>query len=80
MKQNTQLQGWLDGVFTKFLKEHGPFVTVNEQILAEDEFMHLYDMIESQARFKLYTLRTSNEKKRMNAFHQSFFDAKSTNA
>jgi hypothetical protein len=53
---------------------------VNEQILAEDEFMHLYDMIESQARFKLYTLRTSNEKKRMNAFHQSFFDAKSTNA
>jgi hypothetical protein len=35
--------------------------------------MHLYDMIESQARFKLYTLRSSNEKKRMDAFNKSFF-------
>ena len=49
-------------------------------MLDESEFMHLYDMIESQARFKLYVLRSKNEKKRMNLFNQSFFDAKSSNA
>ena len=41
--------------------------------------MNLYDVIESQARFKLYILRTTNEKKRMELFQKSFFDAKMTN-
>jgi len=67
-------------VLSKFLKEHGPFKTEdNNQVLDESEFLHLYDLIESQARFKLLGLRTANEKVRMDLFYKSFYDAKQSN-
>jgi hypothetical protein len=62
------------------LRQHGPFKTEDEnQVLDENEFLHLYDLIESQARFKLLSLRTANEKQRMSLFHQSFYDPKLSN-
>mgnify|MGYP006110347811 CR=1 FL=1 len=36
--------------------------------------MNLYDIIESQVRFKLKSLRTEHENKRSVAFNKSFFD------
>ena len=45
----------------------------------EYDFLHLYDLIESKARFKLLKLRTDNEKKRMDLFHKSFYDGKLSN-
>ena len=56
------MRDWVTHVFNKFLKEHGDFTTVDDHKLDESEFLHLYDLIESQARFKLYVLRTQNEK------------------
>lgn len=41
--------------------------------------MHLYDLIESQARFKLLDLRTKNENERKELFNKSFYDPKLSN-
>jgi hypothetical protein len=74
------LDDWVEHVLNKFLKEHGPFRTEkDDQILNENDFLHLYDLIESKARFKLLNLRTENEKKRMDLFHKSFYDVKLSN-
>jgi len=52
--QSTQLKNWVEHIFTPFLTKHGPLQTINHtQLLQENEFMHLYDIIESQVRFKL---------------------------
>jgi hypothetical protein len=56
------------------LEEHGPFSVDEKHLLQENEFMHIYDLIETRARFSLHVLRTKNEENRTQLFRKSFIE------
>jgi hypothetical protein len=63
---------WLDESLTKFLGDYGSFKFDDHNNLKEEDFLRIYDLIESVGRFELMQLRESNEKSRQKMFADAF--------
>lgn len=79
--QKKNLYDWLDKYLTKFLEQHGTFKIDAKNNLTEEDFLRIYDLIESVGRFELKQLRDSNEVSRKEMFSKAFLeDEGNTNA
>lgn len=56
------------------MEENGPFELDENDLLSEQDFLRLYDLIESVGRFELNQLREFNEKSREMIFKEAFID------
>jgi hypothetical protein len=56
------------------LDENGSFKCDNNNNLKEEDFLRIYDLIESVGRFELMVLRQANETSRKQLFEQAFSD------
>ena len=58
------MQEWLDVSLKKFFDKHGAFTVNDSNNLREEDFLRIYDLIESVGRCELQKLRESNETSR----------------
>lgn len=68
------LKKWMDESLVAFLNEFGTFKFDDQNNLKEEDFLRIYDLIESVGRFELNQLRDQNEKNRDNMFKKAFID------
>ena len=61
-EQNRQMMEWKKKVLGVFIIKHGEFEVDEDYIMRrEEDFLSIYDLIESIGRLKLRTLRQTNE-------------------
>lgn len=70
--QKSKLLRWLDQSLQQFLKEHGSFKFDANNNLNEEDFLRIYDLIESVGRCELKVLRESNEASRKKLYKEAF--------
>lgn len=70
--QQEVLKKWMDEELAAFLKEFGSFKFDEKNNLNEEDFLRIYDLIESVGRFELNQLRDQNEKSRGGMFSKAF--------
>ena len=70
----TQLNEWLEKVMKEFINKRGALQTNTQGHLSEEDFLRIYEIIESTTRVHLYVLRKENEEKRSSLFQKAFFD------
>ena len=68
------LKKWMDDSLVAFLNEYGSFKFDEHNNLKEEDFLRIYDLIESVGRFELNQLRDKNEKSRGSLFKKAFID------
>lgn len=61
-------------MLAKFIEMHGPFKVDEQDNLVEDDFLQIYDLIESMTRFELLKLRTKRERSRNKLFIEAFYN------
>mmetsp|Transcript_17913 Transcript_17913/g.30468 ORF Transcript_17913/g.30468 Transcript_17913/m.30468 type:complete len:92 (+) Transcript_17913:239-514(+) len=66
---------WKEKVLAKFIKLHGNLKVDEMNNLGEEDFKHIYDLIECFGRLDLNKLRTKNEKLRGKSFSDAFFNS-----
>ena len=67
---------WLDESLGNFVNEHGSFKFDANNNLNEEDFLRIYDLIESVGRFELCKLRENNEESRQRMFAEASKDDK----
>lgn len=70
--QREKLSKWLDKSLAEYFKEYGSFKFDANKNLNEEDFLRIYDLIESVGRFELKELREENEKSRKQMFADAF--------
>jgi len=70
---------WKKRILGVFIIRHGEF-SVNEDnvLIKEEDFLSVYDLIESVGRLKLRSLRAKNEENRRPRFISAFFQSESS--
>ena len=63
-----QLEAWLKNGLQKYIEVKGNFKVGTDNNLNEQDFIDIYDLIESVGRFELQTLRAKNETNRKQMF------------
>ena len=71
-EQQKQFDDWIEKVLKKFVTLHGAFKVNAQNNLEEEDFIQIYDLIESVARFNLHQLRKTNEVRRKTIFESAF--------
>ena len=69
-----QLKKWMNQVLKVYVEGRGAVQTTKEGHLSEEDFLHIYDYIESVTRVHLLALRKENEAKRAELFKKAFVD------
>ena len=62
----------MDEALADFLTQYGSFKFDDKNNLNEEDFLRIYDLIESVGRFELSQLRENNEKNRAAMFNSAF--------
>ena len=62
----------MDDSLTDYLNQYGTFKFDEKKNLNEEDFLRIYDLIESVGRYKLNQVRDKNEKNRGAMFAKAF--------
>lgn len=71
-EQKRQLDDWVESVFKEFIRQHGPIKSNSKGTLEFNDFIEIYQLIETFGRFELHEVRNNNEERRKEIFRDSF--------